>query len=363
MRTIQYNFKKTAIAVLFIFVFVSINAEEFFVPGISAQPVDSKADKCVLQVMKFFADTYGQKTISGQMDLTWKDSVDMAERVFNDTGKYPALMGFDFMNYTVGYGDGNKQVEEAIAWWEKGGLVAFCWHWRDPNRTGGFGEFYTDKTKFRIPYDIETKRLKEDTREFKSINKCLDKIAVQLKRLEEANVPVLWRPLHEASGAWFWWGASGSNAYIALYQYMYDYLTNKKDIHNLIWVWNGQDKDWYPGDKYVDIIGYDIYANNHESQLETFNECWEMSDDSENSPKMIALSENGRIPEPKKMEKDFTYWLWFMTWNDGNNEGTQNDNFWSGEYFNNDDFKKEVYNSEYILTLDELPDFKNYPLK
>ena len=123
-------------------------------------------------------------------------------------------------------------------------------------------------------------------------------------------------------------------------------------------MWNGQDKDWYPGDEYVDIIGDDIYSNTHGSFLDEFNKCWDMSDSSEEKPKMIALTENGRMPIPKELQNDYVYWLWFMTWNDGSNIGTQKDNFWSGEYFNTDKFKKEVYNSDYVITLDEMPELK-----
>lgn len=89
--------------------------------------------------------------------------------------------------------------------------------------------------------------------------KDIDAIAQQLLILQEAKVPVLWRPLHEAAGGWFWWGASGPDAYKKLYILLYDKLTNDYGLNNLIWLWNGQDKDWYPGDAYVDIIGEDIY--------------------------------------------------------------------------------------------------------
>ena len=335
--------------------------EDTYIPYIDPKPVDKNADDCAIRLKKFLADTYGHKVISGQMDLTWKDSVDMADRVYKVTGKYPALMGYDFMNYKVRSGDGTKQVEEAISWWNKGGIVAFCWHWRDPSRPTGFSEFYTDKTKFRIPYDPIAKKLDETSAAFNGIKRDLDSIAKQLKRLEDAGVPVLWRPLHEASGKWFWWGASGPDAYLALYKYLYTYLTEEKGIHNLLWVWNGQDQDWYPGDSYVDIIGDDIYANNYDTQSLAFNQFWYMSDNPDTTPKMIALSENGAIPDMDECENTSTHWLYFMTWNDGNEEGDQKDNFWSGEKVNTTKHKKEVYSSSFVLTLDELPDLKNYP--
>ena len=361
MKLLNTFFRKTF--VVFAIALVSVASLSAQNGTVSPKPVDAKADDCVVRLKKFLADTYGNKIISGQMDLAWKDSVDMADRVFKTTGKYPALMGYDFMNYKSRSGDGTKQVEEAIAWWNKGGMVAFCWHWRDPNKVDAWADFYTEKIDTRIPYDAKSKKLNENSRVFKGIQRDLDSIAKQLKTLEDAGVPVLWRPLHEASGGWFWWGASGPDAYIALYQYMFTYFTEVKGLHNLIWVWNGQSKDWYPGDKYVDIIGDDIYANNYDSQYVAYNDFCDMSDDPVNNPKMVALTENGRIPNPADLEEHSVGWLWFMTWNDGNNEGTQSDNFWSGEYFNTDKHKKEVYDSEYVLTLDELPNLKTYPAK
>lgn len=364
MNSVTHMLKRALIAVLITVVsFTALFAQDEYLPDVDPVPVDANADDCVRRLKSFLADTYGRKIISGQMDLSWKDRVDMAERVFAETGKYPALMGYDFMNYKVTSGDGTRQVEEAIDWWNKGGIVAFCWHWRDPLRPAGYPEFYTEKTQFRIPYDAKTGRLDEKSAGFKGINRDLDTIAKQLKRLEDAGVPVLWRPLHEASGGWFWWGASGSDAYLALYRYMFSYLTKTKEIHNLLWVWNGQDQDWYPGDGYVDIIGDDIYAKSYETQATAFNQLWYMSEDPENNPKMIALTENGRIPNIDDCMNESIHWLYFMTWNDGNNEGNQDDNFWSGEKVNTLKHKKEVYASPYTLTLDQLPDLKTYEIR
>lgn len=332
-------------------------------PAVDPKPVDPKATENTVRLKKYLSDIYGTKMISGQMDLTWKDSVDMAKKVYNDTGKYPALMGYDFMNYTTG-GQGMQQVEEAIAWWKKGGIVAFMWHWKGPGR---IKEFYTEKNNFSIPYDAITEELQTDTNQFRSILKDLDKIAGQLARLQDAGVPVLWRPLHEASGndgdAWFWWGASGSGAYIALYRYMYDYFTNVKGLHNLIWVWNGQNEDWYPGDDVVDIMGTDIYQENHRAQKKEFDKTFEMSDSPYEKEIMVALTECGAIPDPDEMQRDDVYWLYFMVWNDTEAKGRDKSNFWEGGYWNDDDFKKKVYGSEFVITLDELPDLKKYPLK
>ncbi|MCQ2573677.1 MAG: glycoside hydrolase family 26 protein [Treponema sp.] len=311
------------------------------------------------KLLDFLTSNYGKQIISGQMDLTWADSVDMADRVYKDTGKYPVLMGYDFMNYTSRQGEGLFQTEEAIKWAKgqyrynksynghKGGIVAFTWHWRG----GREKQFYTNQTKFRIPF--KDGALDETASEFGQMKRQMDTIAKELKRLQDAGVPVLWRPLHEASGKWFWWGASGPEAYKALWKYMYTYYSEEKGLNNLIWVWNGQNKEWYPGDDFVDITGEDIYSNNHDSQKKKYLECKASS----KGKKMVALTECGRIPDPEKCAEDDALWLYFMVWNDKTITGNFTDeDFWSSDIINSLEFRKSVYNSDKVLTLDEIKD-------
>src|SRR5690606_5929825 len=95
------------------------------------------------------------------------------------------------------------QTEEAIEHWERGGLVTFCWHWRDP--TNDTDAFYTADTDFAIPVTAGGE-LDTTSPVFPDMMEDIDLIAGELQTLENAGVPVLWRPLHEASGGWFWWG-------------------------------------------------------------------------------------------------------------------------------------------------------------
>lgn len=317
---------------------------------VKTQLLDNKANPETKELYAYLKSIYGKKVLSGQMDLTWHDDTDMIQRVHDLTGKYPAMMGYDFMNYHKDNGDngsGLHQVEEAINWWNKGGIVSFCWHWRDPANQPK-SAFYTKETDFRI--DLKNPVVKEQ------LIRDIDLIAGDLKKLEEAGVPVLWRPLHEAAGGWFWWGASGPEPYIKLLKLMIERLNNYHDIHNLIWVYNGQDPDWYPGDAYVDIISEDIYANvqgdtlpDYSSQKERFMEAQKTP----NEPKIVGLSENGIIPSADSMQADGIYWSWFMTWNDGPDLSNRK-NFFSGTYYNSHEHTKAVFNHPLVLTLDEI---------
>ncbi len=338
-------------------------------PAPGAIPVDPNAIPAARRLKRYLYDNYGKHIISGQMDTAWDDDMDMIARVYNDTGKYPALKGFDYLQIEQPSweGGGDKQTKEAISWWdnklvadraELHGLVSFCWHWRVPLSKGDTqaAEFYTKNTNFRIPYAKGA--LLVDSPDFAVLKGDMDTVAEQLSILQDAGIPILWRPLHEASGGWFWWGASGPDAYVALWNYMYTYFVEEKGLHNLLWVWNGQNAAWYPGDDTVDFISEDVYPGPkvYSSQIGKYAAAKAIS-----PTKMVALSENGAIPSPEALIADGAHWSWFMTWNDGMARGTHKDNFWIGQYHNENDHKKKLYNHPYVISLDELPDLDHYP--
>ncbi|MTV36331.1 hypothetical protein GM676_01880 [Duganella radicis] len=148
-------------------------------------------------------------------------------------------------------------------------------------------------------------------------------------------------------------------ANILLWRHLYDRLVNVHRIHNLIWVWNGQDPAWYPGDDVVDVSSLDIYDNadnkTYKSQLASYQQTQQSSAEK----KLIALSENSYIPDPDKIAADGAWWLWFMTWSDGGGAAGVSDpnNFWTGEYYNTNAHKVRVYNHPKVITLDKLPKF------
>ena len=82
----------------------------------------------------------------------------------------------------------------------------------------------------------------------------------QLKKLADADVPVLWRPLMEAGGDWFWWGASGADAYRWLWELMYTRMTEYHQLNNLLWIWNGQSSSYQVDKSQYDISSLDVYV-------------------------------------------------------------------------------------------------------
>jgi len=212
------------------------------------------------------------------------------------------------MDHTRGWLNNPDVISDAITWKNNNGIVAICWHWRDPSRITD--EFYTDRTSFD-----PRKIFEPQSAEYAAMMRDMDIIANLLKELQAKDVPVLWRPLHEASGGWFWWGAKGPDACKKIWKIMFEKFTKEHGLNHLIWVWtseaNSAALDWYPGDDCVDVIGLDIYdQGNHGSQKLAFEELKRIY----NGKKMLALSECGSIPAMIAMKKDNAIWSFYMPW-------------------------------------------------
>ncbi|NLM10907.1 MAG: beta-mannosidase [Clostridiaceae bacterium] len=328
---------------------------------VSAELADPKATESTRRLMQYLADMYGKYIISGQYSDKGINGPEF-KAIYDATGKYPAMLGLDFIEYTpsrAAHGSVGKSVVYAVEFAKTGGIVTFCWHWNAPEpylyntpEIPWWKGFYTEATNI----DLEAIMNGQDIEGYDLLIRDIDAVANQLKRLQEADVPVLWRPLHEAGGGWFWWGASGPEPYIKLYRLLFDRLTKTHNIHNLIWVWNGQDPKWYPGDEYVDIIGIDIYPGErvYSSQAAKFNEILEWTDKN----KIIALTENGCLFDPDLVFRDNVIWSYFGTWS--GEFVVLNKTYTLSEKYNEKHMVNKVYNHDKVITLDELPDLKTY---
>lgn len=323
--------------------------------------VNPNASDNAKRLMTYLCDIYGTDILSGQYCDSGMYGHENAT-IWKATGKYPAILGLDLIEYTpsrVEHGSSSQAVEYAIEYWDAGGIVTFCWHWNAPTKyiTGQwYSAFYEHSTNINLKSIMNG----ADNAGYELLMADIDAIAVQLQRLEDAGVPVLWRPLHEASGGWFWWGASGAEAYKELYILLYDRLTNEYGLDNLIWVWNGQDKDWYPGDEYVDIIGEDIYPGEkvYTPQTAKYLDVLDYTD----ANKMIILSENGCLFDPDIAIRDGAMWGSFGTWG-GEFVSSSDTLYIYSEKYTEEYMLKKVYEHEHVITRDELPNLKNYPLR
>lgn len=327
------------------------------------------------RLYSYLCDTYGNHIIAGQQEYcgehnynSWndpdtyiKDNEAEFEYILKTTGKQPAIRGIDLLAYNTTFDWRDHAPERCIEWTNKyKGIATVTWHWNVPTEKGSSDTaFYVESTG-NTPYTTFSisKALTEGTWENEVLLADIDLIAQELTKLKEADVPILWRPLHEAEGAWFWWGAEGAEPCKKLYRLLYDKLTNEYGLDNLIWVWTGSTSpasaDWYPGDDVVDMIGYDKYnaadgLPNLSSISSTFYSLVQGTD----GEKMVAMTENDTIPSLENLVNDKAAWLYFCPWYM---------NYLTSEQNNPVENLIEIYNSEYCITLDELPDLKTYPI-
>jgi mannan endo-1,4-beta-mannosidase len=315
-------------------------------------PVTPNASPEAQSLLAYFSDIYGKKIISGQQEGRRGTNGLCFElnHLTNITGKLPALLAMDLSDYTGpsrGHDTNHTLARHAIDWYQnRHGIVEFCWHWRAPMNGN---EIYTKDTTFDLSRGVT-----EGTPENEALLRDLDKIAGELEVLRDAHVPVLWRPLHEANGRWFWWGAQGPEPLRKLWRLMFENFTAKHKLNNLIWVFSpGAETDladWYPGDAYMDIIGQDHYPmdGNHGTAKDVFDELTAFG----RGQKLIALAENGPIPNVNQLVREKAGWLFFTTWS-----GTMLTEKNSPEQL------REFFNHPYVLNLGDLPDLGHYPFR
>ena len=351
--------------------------------------VNPNASQQAKNVYNFLLEQSGKKTLSG-VQSSHSHKNDFVDAVYKHTGKHPALAGYDFLflqfsptpdnwSWVQNYNDISAPKEQ----WAAGGLVNYMWHWNVPNSKADWDNgvnnynfdgyaFYSDQTSFDI-----REALKPGTWQNDFIMKDIEEVAGYLQLLENENIPVIWRPLHEAagnyglyegggSGAWFWWGRYGAEPCKQLWRLLYDQLVNVYGLDNLIWVWTvdvvptipyAQERnlDWYPGDEYVDILGVDIYAADTQAKTRQYQALVDLA----KGKKLVTISECGNIPDPDKCMEAGNKWSWFMVWPstdaDGNVTLTSSDaNF----KLNTPQYWKQVMSSQSVMNREDMPSLK-----
>ncbi len=335
---------------------------------IDATPCDPKATAETKSLMKYLTEVYGKNVISGQQEIYGGGNDGNYEvefdYIYNKTGKYPAIRGFDFMNYNPLYGWDDGTTERAIDWVNnKGGIATACWHINVPQDFTSYklGEAVDwQKCTYKPTSSFITANcLDKSTKEYAYFMSAVDDLAEQLLRLQAANVPVLFRPFHEAEGynntdgkgAWFWWGSSGAEVYKELWKLLYTTLTEKYGLHNLIWEVNlytyANSLQWYPGDKYVDVVAYDKYEGSPSTwKTSATTTVFLALVNYTNDSKMVAMTENDVIPDIQNIVNEGAWWLYFCPWYG---------DFLTNPNTNNPTLLKTIYNSDKVTTLDELP--------
>ncbi len=297
-------------------------------------PADQAASKQVRAMLNYLKEQQGRTLVSGQTD--YKDAVWIKE----NTGKHPAMLGLDFMHSPKRMGKQTGNIDQAIDWFKnKHGFVTFQWHWSSPTGASDPNSgFYSKNNTFDLAKAMDNPK----SLDYLGLITDIDDVAEQLKQLDKAGVPIIFRPLHEAQGGWFWWGSKGPEACMKLYKLIFDRMTQHHNLHNLAWAWTaypmsqkkGDPAKWYPGDNMVDFVVSDYCEKKAE-----YDDLVRLTE----GRKMVALAETMNAPDPDKVLSQ-TPWAYWVTWarRDWNKRST--------------DDMKVAMKSPKTVTLDKMPD-------
>lgn len=290
----------------------------------SVNPVTKNASPEARALLKFFYSISGEYLLTGQHNypnVKGRNSRFAAEY----SGKTPVVYSTDW-----GFAkDGNSDsylarqdiVDEAIRQNKLGSIITICWHAVPPtaNEPVTFQPLPgADSAKLASVQGKLTDQQFKDiltpgTVLYKHWCEQVDSIAVYLKKLQDAHVPILWRPYHEMNGNWFWWGGrQGQYSTIKLYQQLFDRLVNHHKLNNLIWLWSvdrpstpeRKFSNFYPGNDFLDVLALDVYGSD-------FNQTYYDSLLALSKGKPIVLGEVGNPPTPDiiKLQPKWSYYV------------------------------------------------------
>ena len=274
-----YKLEK-AIKKIFILIFFCLKSTII----VNAQTADSSADrqtKCILQYLSGLPSQTGNRVISGQWmnyrglpETPFSEFDTVITALYNQTNEWVGIIGTNYARFhTIPYYiaiENMKQVNQPlINYSRQNGLIFIMANFKNPwNQTNS-----NDLSNSNNLLDVVTNGHPANT----NFNKELDSLAIGFSQLQDSSVTVLFRPFHEMNGNWFWWGSKTSTLpvnsdFTALWNYVFNYLTNVKNIHNVLWCYTPSAREstvgnpafktelfYYPGDSLVDVIGLDIY--------------------------------------------------------------------------------------------------------
>ena len=247
----------------------------------------AEPEKTVAQQLMERLDTLRSKGyMFGHQDdpfygLTWDYDQDSSD-VKNVCGDWPAVMGFELGGIEMGDAKNLDSVpftrmrEEIIKHYERGGIITISWHPRNPLTTipggGNAGQKFPEGTAWDISDTTVVKNVLvggSHEKEFLMWMRRVGDFLETLKTADGQKVPIIFRPWHENTGSWFWWGERLCTAdeYKGLWNLLQDYL-NGRGFDNLLWAYSpgmaanldeAKYLERYPGDDRVSLVGIDGY--------------------------------------------------------------------------------------------------------
>jgi mannan endo-1,4-beta-mannosidase len=304
-----------------------IGASSVFGSEGTIEPVTPNASREAKALLQLLHSISGKYTLTGQHNYpNTKDA--STQQAAEYSGKTPAVYSQDW-----GFAkDGDKDsylarpdiVEEVKRQHKLGSIITICWHAVPPTADEPItfrpkrGEPAPDKLA-TVQGQLTDEQFKDvltpGTELYKRWCAQVDTIAVYLKQLQDANVPVLWRPYHEMNGEWFWWGGRrGEYSTKALYRQLFNRYVNHHKLTNLIWVWSvdrpstprRQFADYFPGSEYLDIVSLDVYGSDFNQSY--YDGLLKLADG-----KPLVLGEVGNPPSLEVLQKQ-PMWTLYVIW-------------------------------------------------
>jgi mannan endo-1,4-beta-mannosidase len=290
----------------------------------AGQPVNPNATPEARALLDLFYRISGKYTLTGQHNYpNTKDRNSKFAAQY--IGQTPAIwstdMGFAKEGDSDSYLARPDIVKEAIRQHKKGSIITICWHAVPPTADepvtfqprGPVAPDSLASVQGQLLDEQFKEVLTKGTRLYNRWAAQVDSVAVYLQKLQDAHVPVLWRPYHEMNGDWFWWGGRvGKYSTIDLYRQLYDRLVNYHKLNNLIWIWSvdrpstpiRKFSNFYPGNEYLDILALDVYGSD-------FNQAYYDSLMVLSRGKPIVLGEVGNPPTPDILDHqpNWGYWV------------------------------------------------------
>ena len=329
--------------------------------------VNPSAGMEAVGVMRYLTEIYGKSILTAQnVSVGTNAEIDA---VYSVTERYPAirqseLAGAVLVDNETAQTALDTDFELAKEWSEKGGIVAYTWHWYSPNarRDTASDSFDLGEALDVINLDQVALMDKDDIDSFvkngflsanaSALISDIDTLAEKLKILDENKIPLLFEPIPDGEAGLYWWGTVEGD-YVKLWQLIFNRLCRYHKLSNLIFVWNGSSSDYYPGNQYCDIIGQSFYENTNNSFAGRFSALANAFP----VRKPLAVTACDVLPSVDYLNRDNALWLWCGI---GSGKFVIDETGKPSEKYNSSESLKIMYNNTLCVTRDELPDVKNY---
>ncbi|WP_319501948.1 glycosyl hydrolase [uncultured Draconibacterium sp.] len=287
----------------------------------------------VKALYQYLQSITGEKILTGQM---YNSDVDNEkEYLYILTGKRPAICGID-----LGLESANEtQINNTIERYADGGIPLVTWNWQ-------ISPFNNNSTTIKPEIDI-ARCFQDGTTECEAFYKELDRIADHLEKLNNAGVPVLWNPFSDNNSSRFWWSTQSQEQLYKIWQTMFNYFTDDRQLNNLIWIQSFREvmnTGRFAGNKYVDMIR--ISSDDYTMALAD-NLFTNYPEKTNESATPIILISSTKIPPTEKLSMNGTLWCWWIPESETSVENTNETNFYS------------IFNDKKIVTRNAIPKLLN----